>query len=238
MNSLKSLAMNCGPLSEMMRGRASGNCSFAPLEQDFDIRLAHGFPQAPVDNVATGSVEDGAQVVERAVDVDMGDVDVPVFMGRQRLLEARSLLGGLAGKVAQPAGVAQYAKNAGRADGDHVGIDHHVRQTAITFQWIAQLEVQDGGLLPFGQPEIAGNSTVVLVDLAVALRPVIILAHAQFQPLQQTFDGQAGLLRPLANEIHDGVAKIRLDPATVQSSPSSFFSEMCSAISSARTSSF
>jgi hypothetical protein len=30
MNSLKSLAMNCGPLSEMMRGRASGCFSFAP----------------------------------------------------------------------------------------------------------------------------------------------------------------------------------------------------------------
>jgi len=30
MNSLKSLAMNCGPLSEMIRGRASGYFSFAP----------------------------------------------------------------------------------------------------------------------------------------------------------------------------------------------------------------
>ncbi len=30
MNSLKSLAMNCGPLSEMIRGRASGHFSFAP----------------------------------------------------------------------------------------------------------------------------------------------------------------------------------------------------------------
>ena len=29
MNSLKSLAMNCGPLSEMIRGRASGNFSRA-----------------------------------------------------------------------------------------------------------------------------------------------------------------------------------------------------------------
>ena len=29
MNSLKSLAMNCGPLSEMIRGRSPGNCSRA-----------------------------------------------------------------------------------------------------------------------------------------------------------------------------------------------------------------
>ena len=32
MNSLKSLAMNCGPLSEMIRGRASGYFSFAPYK--------------------------------------------------------------------------------------------------------------------------------------------------------------------------------------------------------------
>jgi hypothetical protein len=32
MNSLKSLAMNCGPLSEMIRGRASGYFSFAPCK--------------------------------------------------------------------------------------------------------------------------------------------------------------------------------------------------------------
>lgn len=32
MNSLKSLAMNCGPLSEMTRGRAPGHFSFAPCK--------------------------------------------------------------------------------------------------------------------------------------------------------------------------------------------------------------
>ena len=32
MNSLKSLAMNCGPLSEMIRGRASGCFYFAPYK--------------------------------------------------------------------------------------------------------------------------------------------------------------------------------------------------------------
>ena len=32
MNSLKSLAMNCGPLSEMIRGRTSGYFSLAPCK--------------------------------------------------------------------------------------------------------------------------------------------------------------------------------------------------------------
>src|SRR6266851_9099294 len=42
MNSLKSLAMNCGPLSEMIRGRASGHFSFAPCKM---ISMAALFPK-------------------------------------------------------------------------------------------------------------------------------------------------------------------------------------------------
>src|SRR5579872_2054172 len=97
-----------------------------PLQQDFDIRLAHGFPQAPIHDVAAGSVQNRAQVVERAMNVDMRDVDMPVFMRPQRLLEARSFLRWMSREVAEPAGIAQYAENTRRADGDHIRIDHHV----------------------------------------------------------------------------------------------------------------
>ena len=48
MNSLKSLAMNCGPLSEMIRGRASGYFSLRPLENDLDVGLRHALAQIPV----------------------------------------------------------------------------------------------------------------------------------------------------------------------------------------------
>jgi len=44
MYSLKLLAMNCGPLSEMILGRASGNFSRAracALENHLDIRFRH-----------------------------------------------------------------------------------------------------------------------------------------------------------------------------------------------------
>ncbi len=68
--------MNCGPVSEIMRGLAL-----------LDIRLAHRFSQAPVDDVAARPIEDGAEVVERPMDIDMGDVDVPVLVWSQGLLE-------------------------------------------------------------------------------------------------------------------------------------------------------
>ena len=68
--------------------------------------------------------------------------------------------------------------------------------------------------------------------------PLVKLRHAQSERFQQVLGRQPGLLGPVPNEIHDRVADIRFDPASVQSSPSSFFNEMCSAINSARTSSF
>src|SRR5438874_1873369 len=78
----------------------------------------------------------------------------------------------------------------------------------------------------------------MLVGLAVALAPVVKLAHAQLQPPQQSLDRKASLLGPASDEVHHRIADIRLDPAAVQSSPSSFFNATCSAINSARTSSF
>ena len=96
MNSLKSLAMNCGPLSEMILGRASGYFSFAPLQDDLDVRLRHRLPQIPVDDVSAAAIQNAAQVIERPADVDVRHVDVPVLVRRQRLLEACALLRRLA----------------------------------------------------------------------------------------------------------------------------------------------
>ena len=42
-------------------------------------------------------------------------------------------------------------------------------------------------------------------------------------PFQQLLDGQAGLFGPVPDKIHDRVADIRFHPASVQSSPSSFY---------------
>jgi hypothetical protein len=48
MNSLKSLAMNCGPLSEMTRGLTPGVPLFGPFQNDLDVGLGHGFAQIPM----------------------------------------------------------------------------------------------------------------------------------------------------------------------------------------------
>src|SRR6516165_6265389 len=110
MNSLKSLAMNCGPLSEMIRGRASGCFSLAACRMISMsvIRL----PQIPVDDVSATAIEHAAQVIECPADVDVRHVDVPVLMGRQRLLKPRALLRRLAVPLRQQSRLAENPPDA------------------------------------------------------------------------------------------------------------------------------
>ena len=84
--------MNCGPLSEMIRGRASGVKFLGALQDDLDVRLGHRLPQIPVHDVATAAIQNATQVVERPADVDVRHVDMPVLMRCQRLLKTCALL--------------------------------------------------------------------------------------------------------------------------------------------------
>src|SRR5271166_529070 len=99
------------------------------------------------------------------------------------------------------------------------------------------MKIDDRLLLPLLQPKISGNPTVVLVHLAVSVAPVVELAGPDAEPFDEPPGADPGLLRPAPDEIHDLVPHIVRHPDSGQSSPRLFFSAMCSAISSARTSS-
>src|SRR5436190_9868364 len=100
------------------------------------------------------------------------------------------------------------------------------------------MKADDGLRLPFLQPEVAGNPAVVLVHLPIAFPPVVELAGGDVEPPNEPPGADLSLFRPAPDEIHDLIPRIVRDPAPGQSSPMSFFSATCSAISSARTSSF
>jgi len=70
MNSLKFLAMNCGPLSEMIRGVSIGKFLLGALKNDFHVRLGHPFPDLPMDDIAAATVQETTEVVKGTVDVD------------------------------------------------------------------------------------------------------------------------------------------------------------------------
>lgn len=77
MNSLKSLATNCGPLSDMSKTRATlrdpGSrfrvLLLRSLQDDLDVRLGYRLPDFPVHDEAAETVQDAAHVVEDPADV-------------------------------------------------------------------------------------------------------------------------------------------------------------------------
>src|SRR5260370_1933587 len=131
----------------------------------------------------------------------------------------------------------QHAPNARRTDGHNVSVKHHERRPPITLQRILPVETDDRFLLPRLKPEITGNPTVVLVDAPVSLPPVIELAGGHAQPVDKPSDADLSPFRPAPDEIHDLVPHVVRHPVPGQSSPRLFFSAMCSAINSAKTSS-
>src|SRR6478609_7495876 len=59
-----------------------------PLNDRLDLGLGQALADLPVDEEPTAAVEQAAEVEERPGDVDVRDVDVPVLMHPERLLEA------------------------------------------------------------------------------------------------------------------------------------------------------
>src|SRR5664279_2665490 len=59
---------------------------FGCLQNDLDLSLRHGLAQSPVDDRPAVAVQHTAQVVERAADVDVGNIDMPVLVRLQGCL--------------------------------------------------------------------------------------------------------------------------------------------------------
>ena len=57
------------------------------LQDDFNIWFGHLLSDLPVDDGAAASIQETAQVVEGATDVEVRDIHVPVLMGEKRLYE-------------------------------------------------------------------------------------------------------------------------------------------------------
>src|ERR1035437_6464238 len=175
-----------------------------------------------MDDVAAVAVQNAAQVIERPADVEVGNIDVPMPMGHQRLLKAGALLRWLALPLRQQLRLVEDTPHAGWTHRHDVGIQGDERQPPITFQRVLQMEADNGLLLPILQPEIAGNPAVVFVHLAIAFPPVVELAGSHVEPPDEPPGADLGLLRPAPDEIHDLVPRIVRNPHPGQSSPSFF----------------
>ena len=128
------------------------------------------------------------------------------------------------------------AVDAGRAAGDDVGIEHHEGQAAIAFEGMLAGEDADAFLLVVGEPVIARHPGVVFVDLAEALsQSWNLLVPMPIQGRKR----QTGMSVLSAQARTKSTRWSRVSWGTQQpgqSSPRSFFSRVCSSMSSARTS--
>jgi len=206
------------------------------LENGFHVDFRHFLADFKVYQVTTAAIEDGAEEVKGAGDVQMADINVPVFMGLERLHEAGAFLGGLGRLAGQQSGVFEDAVDAGRAAGGHIGVEHHEGQLPIAFERVLPGEGADAFLLLVGEPVIARHPGVMFVDFAEACFPVVELAGADADPGHKAVHGDLRFVRPGANEIDEIVADIVGHPAAFQISPSSFFKRVWASISSAMTS--
>jgi hypothetical protein len=91
---------------------------------------------------------------------------------------------------------------------------------------VGSCEGDDASFFIVGEPVIARDPGIVLVDFAEALFPVVELAGADADPGDEATEGDVGLVAPGADEIDDGVAGIVGDPAAFQGSPRLFFSSV------------
>ena len=92
------LQVSCNELRSIVRDNP-GFCMreflVCPLEDDFYVSLCHTFPDLPVDDKTAATIQETAQVIKSAEDVDVGNVHMPVLVGLTRLDKARPLHGPL-----------------------------------------------------------------------------------------------------------------------------------------------
>src|ERR1700722_4642807 len=84
--------------------------------------------------------------------------------------------------------------------------------------------------------QIARHQRAVFIGQAIPDAPVVKLARGDSQPGDEPPGWDLGTLGPIGEVIDDGVAYVVGNPGAGQSSPSSFFSWICSSINSATTS--
>jgi hypothetical protein len=108
--------------------------------------------------------------------------------------------------------VAEHAIDAGGADGDDVGIEHHEGKSPVAFEGMPGVKVEDRRFPPVLQPPIAGDRRVVLVGQAVAGAPVVELAGGDPQPGDELLDGDLGGSGPAGDVVDNGVADVVGNP--------------------------
>ena len=194
-----------------------------PLDNDLHILLRHLLPDLPMNDETAAAVEQAAQIIKGAADIEMRHIDMPMFMRTKRLHEAISLGAVFSVPLLEQTGLGQYPPGAARTDGNNIPVKHHERQPTIPFQGMIERKPDDSLPLPGLQPKVTRDQTIMFVCLAVAGCPRVELAPCHSQPGNHPVQRNFRSGGPLAAEVNHRIAGIMGNPTAVQRSPSSFF---------------
>ena len=147
---------------------------------------------------------------------------MPVLMRSQGLMEPGALFGSLSIPACQQAGVLQHPIHAAGTDRHNIGVDHHVAQAATPFQRMIVIIIEDRLFFRCGQPEVARDPAIVLVDPAVATTPIVKFTPRNANPVNHLLRLDFGFVGPVPHVIDHLVPDIRLGPGVFQSSPRFF----------------
>jgi len=176
----KLLEIFCNELRSVVRDDAwfCGRKLFhGALNNNFNIRLFHRFPQFPMNDETACSIQDGAKIIKCSADIEIGDINMPVLMSSQRLDKTFSL----ARMFFSPSTSKKTFSLKDPIDtrwtgANDVPIQKHKTQTPISFQGMLMEKPDDRLFFPDFQPVIPGNQSVVLVEFSITLTPMMVLA--------------------------------------------------------------
>ncbi len=163
---------------------------------------------------------------------------MPMVMRPERLHETGPLEAFLAVPFLKQPSLTKNSPGAAGTDGNDILIKQHERQAPISFKRIVYSKLDDRFTLPRFKPKISRDQPIMFVGFAVPLDPCIKFASGNGQPSDDLFQSHFCFLAPMLAEIDNGIACIMRNPATIQSTPSSFFNRICSSSNSERTSCF
>src|SRR5262245_14209170 len=90
-------------------GPLAGEALAGPRDDCLDVGLGHALADLPVDDEPAAAVQEDAEVEEGPGDVDIRDIDVPVLVGPEGLVEASALERRLAVMCPHQSGITEGA---------------------------------------------------------------------------------------------------------------------------------
>ncbi len=140
---------------------------------------------------------------------------MPVPMWAGRLVKTGAFFRRLRVVSPHQARLPKHAIDTGRADGHDVVVEHHERQSTVTFQWMGLLVGDDRLFFPIFQPPIAGDLGIVFVRLAVPFFPIVEFAAADTEPGDKAACRQLRPICPMPDVVDDFIADVVGNPASV-----------------------